>query len=136
MNQPWDSPANLEVAKRIPAVYQSGGLKSDGPYPVTPFQGISGKGTILGEDQTSRFADITNGVGNTAAFMVNFASPVVWTAPEDIPPEAVLLIAQNQLTPDSKDHLLLGLIDGQMFVIEERDVQTLLPTMLYREQFR
>jgi len=133
MNQPWDSPANLEVAKRIPAVYQNGGIKSDGPYPVTPFQAISGKGTILAEDQTSRFADIKNGVGNTAAFMVNFATPVVWTAPEDISPEAVLLSSQNQLRPESKDHLLLGLIDGRMFVIEERDVQTLLPTYLYRE---
>lgn len=97
--QPWDAPANLAVAKKVPKVFQDpiAGLK-DGS---TSYAVLVGDGTLFPPgknpkmataDDTqaaggggTRMAEITDGTSNT--IMIATVAPerkIAWTKPEDI----------------------------------------------------
>ena len=83
LDEPWDSPHNLEVAKFMPLVYQSPGIPSDGKTRVMLF---TGKGAAFDGGKLVRAADIRDGTSNTILCVE--AGPdkaVPWTKPEDLP---------------------------------------------------
>jgi len=87
INEPWDSPNNLEVAKKMPKVYQTPGRPDDGR---TCFLAFAGKDTALGDPKNAKanvpLASLSDGTSNT--ILVVEAGPekaVPWTKPEDLP---------------------------------------------------
>ena len=62
LDEPWDSPHNLEVAKNMPSVFQSPDSPSDGKTRVMLF---TGKGAAFDGGKKVRMADIRDGMSNT-----------------------------------------------------------------------
>jgi hypothetical protein len=83
LDEPWDSPHNLEVAKKMPAVFQSPGGPKDGKTRVMLF---TGKGAAFDGGKKVQAGDIRDGMSNTILCVE--AGPdkaVPWTKPEDLP---------------------------------------------------
>lgn len=82
-DEPWDSPHNLEAAKKMPSVFQSTDSPNDGKTRIMLF---TGKGAAFDGSKRVRAADIRDGRSNTILFVE--AGPdkaVPWTKPEDLP---------------------------------------------------
>jgi hypothetical protein len=87
LDEPWDSPHNLKLLKRMPKVYAPAGMTTQEPY-TTFYQGFVGKGTVFTADpkQGTPLTRITNADGTSTTYMVVEAGePVPWTKPADIP---------------------------------------------------
>jgi hypothetical protein len=83
LDEPWDSPHNLEVAKTMPVVFQSPDGPSDGKTRVVLF---TGKGAAFDGGKKVRPADIRDGMSNTILCVEAGADKAVpWTKPEDLP---------------------------------------------------
>lgn len=86
LDEPWDSPHNLEVAKQTPEVYECpsrefepGDLKGS-----TSYVAVVGDGTVWpGAGQSSRIGDIADGTSNTILF-VESNSGILWNEPRDL----------------------------------------------------
>jgi hypothetical protein len=85
LNEPWDSPHNLEVAKTMPKVYQSPGRPDDGK---TCFMVFNGKDTALASATGNNVPMFSIEDGLSRTILVVEAGPdkaVPWTKPEDLP---------------------------------------------------
>ncbi|MDR3635154.1 MAG: DUF1559 domain-containing protein [Isosphaeraceae bacterium] len=88
-DEPWDSPHNLALISRMPAVYACPS-EPDRTRGVTRYQGIvgprAGLGVIGAMFEPARGIDIreiTDGASNTV-MVAEAGGPVVWTKPEDL----------------------------------------------------
>jgi RNA polymerase sigma factor (sigma-70 family) len=84
LNEPWDSEHNKKLLTRMPGVYAAPGSKGadDGK---TYYQAIVGTGAAWEPRRQMRFpASFTDGLSNTI-LVVEAATPVAWTKPEDLP---------------------------------------------------
>jgi hypothetical protein len=82
LDEPWDSPHNLEVAKTMPRIFQSPDSPSDSKTRVVLF---AGKGTAFDGGKKIRPEEIRDGTSNTILCVE--AGPdkaVLWTKPEDL----------------------------------------------------
>jgi hypothetical protein len=77
-DQPWDSPQNSQVAKKMPDVFRS---EQDSPD-TTSFKMIVGGGGFDSSNTPCSFASITDGSSNTIA-LIYADMGVPWTKPED-----------------------------------------------------
>jgi RNA polymerase sigma factor (sigma-70 family) len=82
-DEPWDSPHNKALVEQMPQVYAPVIDKGD-PKGSTYYQGFFGPGTLFDGDVGTKFLAITDGTSNTL-MVVEAATPVPWTKPEDIP---------------------------------------------------
>jgi hypothetical protein len=83
LDEPWDSPHNLELAKTMPAVFQSVGSPKDGKTRVMVF---TGKGAAFDGGKKIGITDIRDGMSNTILCVEAGAEKAVpWTKPEDLP---------------------------------------------------
>ena len=83
LNEPWDSPRNLEVAKKMPSILQSPDSPNDGKTQIMLF---TGKGTAFDGGKKIRMDDIRDGASNTILCVEAGADKaVLWTKPEDLP---------------------------------------------------
>ena len=83
LDEPWDSPHNLEAAKKMPDVFQSADSPKDGKTRVMVF---AGKGAAFDGGKTIGIADIRDGLANTIMLVEAGADKAVpWTKPEDLP---------------------------------------------------
>jgi hypothetical protein len=83
LDEPWDSPHNLEAAKKMPDVFQSADSPKDGKTRVMVF---TGKGAAFDGGKTIGIADIRDGLANTIMLVEAGADKAVpWTKPEDLP---------------------------------------------------
>ncbi len=83
LDEPWNSPHNLEVAKTVPAVFQTPGIPSDGKTRIMVF---TGKGAAFDGGKKIQMMDIRDGPSQTILCVE--AGPdkaVPWTKPEDLP---------------------------------------------------
>ncbi len=83
LDETWDSPHNLEVAKKMPSIFQSPDSPSEGKTRVMLF---TGKGAAFDGGKKIRVADITD--GSSMTILCVEAGPdkaVPWTKPEDLP---------------------------------------------------
>ena len=83
LDEPWDSPHNLEAAKTIPFAFQSPDDPSDGKTRIMLF---TGKGAAFDGGKKIRMMDIRDATSNTILCVE--AGPdkaVPWTKPEDLP---------------------------------------------------
>jgi Protein of unknown function (DUF1559) len=90
-NEPWDSPHNKALLKKMPAVYAPVGVKTREPY-TTFYQAVVGPGAAweLRPDKNDpfgaaglRLSDFTDGLSNTI-LVVEGWDPVPWTKPADV----------------------------------------------------
>ena len=85
LNEAWDSPHNMQVAKRMPRVYQSSAGSNDGK---TVILALTGNRSAFDGGRRIGIADLPKGASDT--LMVVEAGPdkaVFWTKPEDVPLE-------------------------------------------------
>ena len=83
LDEPWDSPHNVQLLDEIPDVYKS--LDYQGLGNKTNVLGLSGDGAVFNPDRALGFRDITDGTART--IMVIMAGPdkaVRWTQPIDL----------------------------------------------------
>lgn len=85
LNEPWDSPHNLALAKSIPPVYVSTNKANRDSW-KTEMLGVITKDSVLGRPgKALHFQDIKDGSSNTIWLVKADASKaVVWTKPEDL----------------------------------------------------
>ena len=110
LDEPWDSPHNLEVAKKMPAVFQTPDSPNDGKTRVMLF---TGKGAAFDGDKKVRAAEITDGMSHTILCVEAGADKAVpWTKPEDLPfdPESPLA-ALGKVSPKG---FLAAFFDGHV----------------------
>lgn len=84
-DEPWDSPANQEVLKKMPRVFAFPWPGQDGST-ETPYQAIASDGgglTLTKDGQPPGVTDITDGTSNTV-FLVETKPMVPWTKPTDL----------------------------------------------------
>jgi hypothetical protein len=82
LNEPWDSPHNIQLLKHMPEVYAPPGASRAKPY-ATFYQLFVGKGAAFQKHQHATFASFTDGTSNTI-LIVEAGTPVPWTKPEDL----------------------------------------------------
>jgi hypothetical protein len=82
LDEPWDSPHNLEVAKNVPEIYQTPGQPSNGKTCIMVF---TGKDAPFDGNKPIRSSDIRDGSSNTIlAVEAGPDKAVPWTKPEDL----------------------------------------------------
>ena len=98
-DEPWDSPGNLAVVARCPAVYQAPGDPNSAGTTDTNYLAIVGQNTVLAtppegmamEEQKTKSGTkigmITDGTSRTICLVEEAASGVHWASPVDIPLE-------------------------------------------------
>lgn len=102
LDEPWDSPANIEAAKTMPAIF---GSSQTNKTDVLTFKG---KGAIL--DAKNWMASCTDGLNNTIMLVqVPEHRLVPWTKPDDIELDESLEIGK---LADKQPTLLVALGDG------------------------
>ena len=130
-DEPWDSPANLEVLKKMPAAYRNPKDPADSTNtsyfalvgPGTVFSGKGGRPPIGG----TPFAKIRDGAANTL-LIVEAKRSVPWTKPEDIPYDPEKPIPKLGGCFEGGFHA--GLCDGSVRFISESIDEKVLRAMI------
>jgi hypothetical protein len=87
MDEPWDGPNNAKLSKTVIKTFLSPHapqMSSKEGYGLTSYKGVSGPGTIFEGGRPVRFADVTDGLSNTA-MVVEAGDPIPWAKPGDYP---------------------------------------------------
>lgn len=82
LNEPWDSPTNLKVLAKMPAVFRHPEENPDSTS--ASYFVVTGPETLFPGDQGSTFDQVTDGTSNTL-MIVEARRPVPWTQPADVP---------------------------------------------------
>jgi hypothetical protein len=117
-DQPWDSPQNMQVAKKMPEVFRSA---QDSPD-TTSFKMIVGGGGFDSSNTPCTHAAITDGTSNTIA-LIHADKGVPWTKPEDFDYSATGPV------PTLSKSRLVGLADGstvELPSLQDSDFRALL----------
>jgi hypothetical protein len=95
--QPWNSPANLEFAKRMPAVFACPGNPDALAANETTYMVLVGKKTAFpGPDQVTRQSQFDDGLGTTILFVETQTTGVLWTQPEDLDADTIKFDINSQ----------------------------------------
>jgi hypothetical protein len=82
LDEPWDSPHNKKLIEKMPKVYRS--PASNAAPGMTNYLTVRGKDTMFPGDKGIRFADVTDGLSNTAMIVeASDKKAVIWTKPDD-----------------------------------------------------
>ncbi|QDV18558.1 hypothetical protein Pan153_32170 [Gimesia panareensis] len=81
INQPWDSPENLQVLKAMPPVYHHPSDKPDSTE--SAYYAVVGKGTAFDPGEITSYTDIKGWPASTM-MLVESRSRAPWTKPVDI----------------------------------------------------
>ena len=114
LDEPWDSDHNLNLLAQMPVVYRGSGVKDN---PATPFQGFVGPGTMFEGPKGLSYSDIPDGTSNTI-LVVEAATPVPWTKPEDLPYSATGKIPE--LGSASADIAYALFADGNVHALKQQ----------------
>ncbi len=82
LDEPWDSPDNLKLLPMMPKIYRIP-IDDRTPPDHTRYQVFVGNGTAFEKDRSTKLTDFTDGGSNTI-LIVEAATAVPWTKPEDI----------------------------------------------------
>lgn len=102
-DQSWDSPQNLEVAKKMPEVYRTSASNNE----TTSFVMLTGDGAFASQGRPASFANISDGMANTIA-IIESDHEVPWTKPEDFSYSA------GGPLPKLSSSRLVGMADGSV----------------------
>ncbi|MCC9609735.1 DUF1559 domain-containing protein [Blastopirellula sp. JC732] len=122
-DEPWDGPTNSMMMAARPEVYADPRV-SDDDGTKTTFQAIAGPGALFDPTVPKvSFADVTDGISNSAAVVENCADPVVWTKPDDTSPEEFVNGFTVGNAPMQEIVVLRG--DGSISVVPKEQLPTL-----------
>jgi len=86
LDEPWDSPNNLPLAKVLVKVYSNPAatqrIDPQG-HGLSHYLAIKGPGAMIENGKKMTFANVTDGTSNTIMF-VEGKNPVIWTKPADL----------------------------------------------------
>jgi len=82
LDEPWDSPHNLSLLPRMPAVYRSCGTQTPERH-MTFYRVFVGPGTAFERDGLSLGTDFPDGTSNTI-FVIEAGEAVPWTKPDEL----------------------------------------------------
>jgi len=108
LDEPWDSPHNVQLLDEIPDTYKS--LDYQGLENKTNILGLSGDGAVFNRDKALGFRDLTDGTSQT--ILIIMAGPdkaVPWTQPVDLDYDPANL---RQSLGDVGDSFLALFADG------------------------
>lgn len=133
MDEPWDSPANRRLARRMPAVFVDKGSPYPEDTPTTSFQVFIGKGTLF---QDGKGANLKALRGDPAGVFLVAQSrrPVPWTKPEDLclSPNGPLPELGSRMRPSNFGEFQAAFADARVKVLHtgeiNKEVWGLLPT--------
>ena len=130
LDEPWDSPHNIELLDEIPDTYKS--LDYQGLGNKTIVLGLSGEGAVFNPDKALDFRDITDGTTQTIlAIMAGPDKAVPWTQPVDLHCDMVNLA---QSLGDVGDSFLALFADGSVQHIRSgTDPKTLVQLFQYND---
>ena len=113
LDEPWDSPHNIELLSKMPRTYAAPGSKAKKLPPYhTVCHVFVGKGAAFEGKEGLRIpGDFIDGTSNTI-LIIEAGDPVPWTKPEDIPfdPDSPM----PELRCIFKDGFRVGMADGSM----------------------
>ncbi len=121
LNEPWDSPHNLTLIPKMPAVYAG----SDQPLEYkTTFLVPVGKGTSFEGSDGQAAGAITDGRDRTIIFVqANNDRAVTWTSPEDLK-----YVATDPMSGLGTLHpgglFIVAMADGQVQTILSSEIST------------
>jgi hypothetical protein len=122
LDEPWDSEHNKKLIAKMPKVYAAPGSKV-GDKHMTNYVTVRGKDTMFPAGKASRFADVVDGLSNTAMVLeVSDERAVVWTKPDDFEPDK-----------DEPLKGVVGLRDGKFLVLMGDGAVHSLPATLSKE---
>jgi Protein of unknown function (DUF1559) len=110
LDEPWDSPHNLQLLPRMPRAYAPFSKRGNPKEHATFLQVFVGKGAAFEDHEGLRYTDdFPDGTGNTI-LVVEGATAVPWTKPADLAyyPDASL----PPLGAMSAKYFIVGLADG------------------------
>jgi hypothetical protein len=81
LDEPWDSPDNIKLLKRMPKVYRSPEAPDDST--TTRYRVFVGGGAMFDWDRPTRMADVKDGLSNTI-LVVEAGEAVPWTKPDEL----------------------------------------------------
>ena len=81
-DEPWDSPHNKKLIKKMPKIYALPGVETKEPG-MTFFQVFTGKGAVFEGKEGLKLTDQLRRDG-PQFMIVEAGEPVVWTKPEDL----------------------------------------------------
>jgi RNA polymerase sigma factor (sigma-70 family) len=84
LDEPWDSAHDKALLDQMPAVYAPVTRKDEESKHSTYYQVFAGPGSLFAADEGARLGEIKDPANLTIA-LVEAATPVPWTKPEDIP---------------------------------------------------
>jgi hypothetical protein len=84
LDQPWDSPHNIQFVDRCPEVFTSPAGDVAGGAMETNYVLITGRGTLFPPSGPLRPGDISDGAGNTLLVVETENTNMEWTRPWDI----------------------------------------------------
>jgi RNA polymerase sigma factor (sigma-70 family) len=117
LDEPWDSPHNLALVERMPAVFDSPGVANKAPN-ETLFQVFTGPETVFPESGGLDIREIRDGTSQTL-LIAEAGVAVPWTKPADLP------YASNQPLPRlggiGPDGLVVGGITPDGFLAVRAD---------------
>src|SRR5207253_8150264 len=82
LDEPWDSPHNIQLLPRLPSVYRSVGKQPLQPH-MTFYRGFNGPGTAFERDGLVLSADFPNGLDKTI-LVIEAGEAVPWTTPDEL----------------------------------------------------
>lgn len=88
LNEPWDSPDNLEVARRMPPVFHCPGDRQAGPSD-TSYAMTVGPGAFSEGPTSTTIEQITDGLESTIAVVETSGLAIRWTEPRDLEAETM-----------------------------------------------
>ena len=130
LDEPWDSPHNIQLLDEIPDTYKS--LDYQGLGNKTIVLGLSGEGAVFNPDKALGFRDITDGTTQTIlAIMAGPDKAVSWTQPVDLHCDMANLA---QSLGDVGDSFLALFADGSVQRIRTgTDPKTLVQLFQYND---
>lgn len=85
LDEPWDSPHNLKIAKTVPELFVSPSTPEIAEEGKTRFVALAGEETLFPGNKKMTFAGVRDGLSNTLLYVHTAPSAAVpWTKPADI----------------------------------------------------
>ncbi len=129
LDEPWDSEHNKKLLAKMPRVYFIPGQKGTD---VTHYQGFHGKGAFFEGKKGLRFpADFPDGTSNTV-MVVEAATAVPWTKPEDLPYDPAKPLPQLGGLFEGGFHA--GMCDGSVRFVSKSVKPTTLHVVIQRNE--
>ncbi len=123
LDEPWDSPHNLELLKEMPAVYGHPGTQTQFTSIVAP----SGQHCMLHGPAGTKIQEIIDGTSNTI-MLIETKTEIPWTKPEDF--EVTADLSPETLTTYFEEGFVTAFGDGSAHFISKAVDKDLLQRLL------